>query len=322
MTRLVSPSPDAVSDALRSLSVRSTIFCLSELRAPWAFRVDGEAVAKFHVVLEGSAFLVRPSEEPLVLSAGDLVVLPRGAAHTLAHDHAGPAIALDRILAEHPLESGLRLRYGGDGAVTRILCGGLSLAEALPQSTLAVFPEVLRIERDRAVATAWLEPVLAALTAEAESGLPGASAVVAKLADVFLTQALRAWMVEAGNDGRAGAGLVGDQSIARAVRALDTRSSEAWSLDSLAKHVGLSRTALAVKFREAIGQSPMRYLTTVRLNRAAAYLAAGRLTVHEVAHRTGYQNEATLSKAFKREFGLAPGAYRDRATRLPEVEIA
>ena len=318
MTRLVSPAPDAVSEALRSLSVRSTIFCLSELRAPWAFRVDGEAVAKFHVVLEGSAFLVRTGEEPLALGTGDVVVLPRGVAHTLAHDHVSSAIALRQILDEHPLDGGMRLRYGGNGAVTRILCGGLSLAEALPRSTLAVFPEVLRLERRQSAPTALLEPVLA----EAESGLPGASAIVAKLVDVFLTQALRAWMLGAGNGGLAGAGLVGDQAIANAVRALDSRSSEAWSLDRLGKHVGLSRTALAVRFRQAIGQSPMRYLTTVRLNRAAAYLATGRLTVQEVARLTGYRNDASLSKAFKREYGLAPGAYRERAGRLPRVEIA
>jgi AraC-like DNA-binding protein len=322
MTRLVSPAPDAVSKALRSLSVRSTIFCLSELRAPWSFRVDGEAVAKFHAVLEGSAFLVRPDEEPLALSAGDLVVLPRGAEHTLAHDHASSAISLEQVLDEHPLDGGLRLRYGGNGAVTRILCGGLSLAEALPESTLEVFPEVLRLEHEPGASRAWLEPLLVALTSEAEDGVPGAGAVVAKLADVFLTQALRAWMVETGNGGLAGAVLVGDRSIARAVQALDTRPTEAWSLDSLARYVGLSRTALAVKFRRATGQSPMRYLTNVRLNRAAAYLTTGRLTVHEVARLTGYRNEATLSKAFKREYGLAPGAYRDSAGRPPAVEIA
>jgi AraC-like DNA-binding protein/mannose-6-phosphate isomerase-like protein (cupin superfamily) len=318
VTRLVSPAPDAVSEALRSLTVRSTIFCLSELRAPWAFRVDGEAVAKFHVVLEGAAFLVRAREEPLALGMGDVVVLPRGVAHTLAHDHVSSAIALGQILDEHPLDGGIRLRYGGNGAVTRVLCGGLSLAEALPRSTLAVFPEVLRLEQQQSAPTAWLELVLA----EAESGLPGSSAVVAKLVDVFLTQALRAWMLGAGNRGLVGAGLVADQAIANAVRVLDSRSSEAWSLDSLGKHVGLSRTALAVRFRQAIGQSPMRYLTTVRLNRAAAYLATGRLTVQEVARLTGYRNDASLSKAFKREYGLAPGAYREKARRLPRVEIA
>jgi len=84
MTRLLSPPPDAVSAVLRSLAVQSTIFCLSELRAPWAFRVDGETVPKFHLVLEGSAFLSRDGERPVALGAGDLVVLPRGASHILA----------------------------------------------------------------------------------------------------------------------------------------------------------------------------------------------------------------------------------------------
>jgi hypothetical protein len=94
MTRLVSPPPDAVSEALRSLSVRSTVFCVSELRAPWAFRVDGERVAKFHLVLEGSALLSGPANQPIALGRGDLAVLPRGAAHTVSDGGDSPAVPL------------------------------------------------------------------------------------------------------------------------------------------------------------------------------------------------------------------------------------
>jgi AraC-like DNA-binding protein len=321
MSRLVTPMPDSVSEALRSVSVRSTLYCVSELRAPWAFRIEGERVAKFHVVVEGSALLVRPSEAPLALRAGDVVVLPRGATHTLADGDASAAIPLGEILAAHPLEPGLLLRYGGNGARTRLICGGFALAEGVPEETLAVLPEVIVLERDRAGGTAWLEPVLAALNSEAEDGLPGTNAILARFADVFLAQVFRAWMIDAKNGDRGEPALITDRSIANAVFALNSRLSETWSLDRLARHVGLSRSALAVKFREAVGASPMRYLTRVRLDRAAAYLSSGRLTIHEIARLTGFENEATLSKAFKRQFGIAPGAYRRTANRSPEIEI-
>ena len=127
-------------------------------------------------------------------------------------------------------------------------------------------------------------------------------------------------MVDAGH-GVAGAGLVRDHTIAKAVQALNTSPAEAWSLERLASHVGLARTALAVRFRLATGRSPMRYLASVRLNQAAAHLAAGALTTQEIARLTGYQNDASLSKAFKREFGVAPGAYRAAARRLPAIEL-
>ena len=319
MTQLASPSPDSVSDVLSSLAVRTTIFCLSELRAPWAFRVDGEPVPKFHLVLAGSAFLSCAGAQPLALRAGDLVMLPRGDTHALANDRSSPSITLDQLIAEARHDGESRLRYGGTGAVTRLLCGAFSLAEG---STLDVFPDVVRVERDNAAAAAWLEPVLASLRAEADSGLPGASAILAKVADVLLAQALRAWLIEAEPRGRLGLGSIHDQPIARAVEALSSHPCESWSLDRLAKHVGLSRTALAVRFRDRVGVSPMRFLTKVRLTQAAGHLATGRLSIQEIAARTGYQNDATLSKAFKREFGHPPGVYRALARRPPDVEIA
>jgi AraC-like DNA-binding protein/mannose-6-phosphate isomerase-like protein (cupin superfamily) len=322
MTKLASPRPDAVSEVLRSLAVRSTIFCLSELRAPWAFRVDGEKVPKFHLVLEGSAFLSCGGEPPLALGAGDLVLLPRGARHTLANDRATPTMTLERLLAEARLDGGSQLRYGGSGALTRLLCGGFSLADGVPEPALAGFPEVIRVGRHNAAATSWLEHVLATLKSEADDGLPGADALVAKLADVFLAQALRAWLIEAEPDALVGLGSIHDRPIAEALEALSSRPAEPWSLDRLAKHVGLSRTALAVRFRDRVGMPPMRYLTKLRLSQAAAYLATGHLSIQEIAGLAGYQSDATLSKAFKREFGQAPGAYRDRARQPPVIEIA
>jgi transcriptional regulator GlxA family with amidase domain len=164
--------------------------------------------------------------------------------------------------------------------------------------------------------------VLATLRSEAGNGLPGADALVAKIADVLLAQALRAWLIEAEPGALVGLGSIHDRPIAKALEALSSRPAEPWSLDRLATHVGLSRTALAVRFRDRVGVPPMRYLTKLRLSQAAGHLATGHLSIQEIAGLAGYQNDATLSKAFKREFGQAPGAYRDRARQPPVIEIA
>ena len=320
MTQLVSPPSDSISELLRALSVRSTIFCISELNAPWAFRVEGGEAAKFHLVLEGSALLLHDGHAPVVLRRGSLVVLAHGAAHTLADDHASPAISLEQLLAEHPLQ-GSRLRYGGVGPTTRILCGGFKLAENVSDSTLALFPDVLRVDNHDDGAAPWLEPILATLDAEAKASRPGTSAIIGKLADVFLAQALRSWLLDVEDRSVVSANVLNDRSVAKALNALISAPAEPWSLDGLAKHVGLSRSALAIRFRDRVGEPPMRYLTKVRLRQAAAHLATGRLTIHEIAGLTGYHNDAALSKAFKREFGLAPGRYREEAHQPPRIEI-
>jgi AraC-like DNA-binding protein len=315
MTKLVSPAPDPVSEVLRSFAVRSAILCVSDLRAPWAFRVAGEPVAKFHLVVQGSALLWAGSEE-VALAEGDLAVLPRGSAHTLADARAVAAPALERLLAEHASSDGTRLRYGGDGARTRLVCGGFSLADGIPESTLARFPRVLRVSRDEELA-----PLLGSVRAETERGRPGADAVIAKLADVFLAQALRSWLLAGDKAGLTEPRLILDDSVAKALDILNRRASEQWSLARLAGEVGLSRSALATKFRERVGSSPMRYLSEVRLRTAARQLETGRLTLYEVARGAGYASDASFAKAFRRRFGSSPGRYRDRANERPQIEV-
>jgi AraC-like DNA-binding protein len=315
MRALAPPAPDPVSDALLALSVRSSVFCVSELRAPWAFRVGDAGGPTFHLVLEGSCQLTLDGRAPTGITAGELVVLPRGQAHTIGDTAGSPAVALERLLADHPLDEHARLRYGGTGPLTRLLCGGFALSDGPSASGLDLMPSVLRVGAATVAAAAWLEPLLAMLDAEAAAARPGGTAIVAKIADVFLAQALRTWLADAERRGLRPAGLLRDRTIGQAVDAIRSRPTEPWTIARLAAHVGLARTALVRRFRAAVGQTPMRYLTAVRLGLAASYLAGGGLSISEVARLTGYDDLAAFSKAFKRLFGQPPGAYR-RAARL------
>ena len=78
----------------------------------------------------------------------------------------------------------------------------------------------------------------------------------------------------------------------------------------MARSAGMSRTSFTTRFRAAVGEPPMAYLTELRLRRAAGYLSATTKSVREIAHLTGYGNEASFSKAFSRRFGRPPGDYR------------
>jgi AraC-like DNA-binding protein len=320
MSVVASPGPDTVSDALRSLNVRSSVFCVSDMRAPWAFAVDGADVATFHLVATGSAWLRLDGRAPLPLAAGHLVILPRGQSHTVADDPATSAVALDEILSRHP-PGAARIQHGGSGARTRLLCGGFVIGGVTPGALLAVVPDVVRLDAADVAVAPWLEPLLTMLNAEADGGHLGSSAVVTKIADVFLTQALRAWLVAADRAGLLVTGEVRDQPIAAAVRAIQSRPAEPWTLGALAAEVGLARTALTTRFRALVGETPMRYLTRVRLGRAAGHLSTTQLTVEQVAWRVGYADAPAFSRAFKREFGLAPGAYRRAALGAPRIRV-
>ena len=321
MTRLLTaPTRDSIDGLLADLRVNSSVYCLSELRAPWGFRVEGRDVAKFHLVLEGRCWLRIDGADPVGLREGNLVMLPRGEGHSVSDDLDSPVRSLDRILADHPLDSDARLFYGERGGRTRLLCGGFVLADAVPGALLALLPTVIRIDTARSPVAAWLEPTFALLRHEAEHSTPGSQAIFAKLADVFLAQAVRDFLVGAQRAGLL-PGPPGDTAVGRAIDLIRSAPARRWTLAQLAHEVGTSRTAFVSRFRAATGDSPMRYAATVRLGLAAGYLGTTSLSVDAIARRVGYDSDASLSKAFKRQFGVSPGAYRHHRGELATTEL-
>jgi transcriptional regulator GlxA family with amidase domain len=143
----------------------------------------------------------------------------------------------------------------------------------------------------------------------------------AKIAEVFIAEALRSWLIDAERAGLLVEARLADEPVAHALDAIRQHFDERWTLDSLGSHVGLSRTALAIRFKRQVGDSPMHYLTRVRLSQAAGFLATTRLSHHEIAHLTGYATEAALAKAFKRERGETLGTHRAMARGTPEVAV-
>jgi AraC-like DNA-binding protein len=309
--RLLNDAPgDAVSELLATLKVRSSVYCLSDLGAPWGFTVDGADTAKFHLVLEGACWLQAGSLGPVRLGTGELAILPRGERHTMSDELGSPVTGLDQLIADHPLDADARLRCGGDGAHTRLLCGGFALSDPMPTPLLELLPLVLIMDPGSASISSWIDPVFALVRDEASRSAPGAQVIFAKLADVFLAQALRTYLTGSGQAGLLRPQSKRDPQIEKAAALIREQPTRPWTLQALAREVGISRTLFTTRFRAALGESPMRYLAKVRLGQAAGYLRTADLSIDTIAIRTGYGNNASLSKAFKRELGISPGAYR------------
>jgi hypothetical protein len=199
--KLLNDAPtDAVTELLAALRVDSSVYCLSDLGAPWGFVVDGADTAKFHLVLEGACWLQAEGLDPVRLGAGELAILPRGERHAMSDELDSPVTGLDQLIADHPLDAEARLRSGGDGAHTRLLCGGFALSDRMP-APLELLPPIVTMDPGSATVSAWIEPVFALVRQEASRAAPGAQVIFAKLADVFLAQALRAYLDGAGRTG-------------------------------------------------------------------------------------------------------------------------
>jgi AraC-like DNA-binding protein len=318
MDRLNRQAEDSLSKLLRVVNVHSSVYCMSDFQSPWGFHVDGSAVAKFHLTLDGRGVLALDTGERVNLEPGELVMLPFGTGHTVRDRfRVSEEPSLDWILTEHPPNLG-RLRYGGRGRRTRLLCGGFALSDALPARLLSMLPSILKLDA-ASVGVNGVAGLLEVVRGEADDAQPGATAVFAKVADVFLTQALRTYLLNAERAGMVQVGPLQHPAIGRAIELMRNHLDEPWTIARLAREVGLSRTLFTARFHALVGQAPMRFLTRLRLSQAAGHLTTSNETVYAIARRAGYETEASFSKAFKREFGMAPGSYRRRSVERPVV---
>jgi AraC-like DNA-binding protein len=302
------PAEDVVSHVLRSLQVRSTVFCRSELRAPWGFGVASRDLAAFHLVVSGAAWLdVDGLEGSRRLRAGDLVILPLGHAHAMRDGPTSGLVALDDLLVGWDGDE--LLEHGGDGPATELLCGGFDVAGRGESPLLGFLPRIVLVPGRARRSPAWLEGTLGLIRSEFRTFHPGAEAVVSRLADVLLTQALRTVLAEA-DASSAPVVALRDAQIARAVSLVRGHPEHRWTDSELAGRVAMSRSAFSARFRELVGEPPMRFVTRYRLARAAELLRTTETSTLEIARRSGYQSAVSLTKAFTRHFGVSPGRYR------------
>lgn len=313
MKLLNSAPSDTVTELLSRVRVSSSIYCLSELGAPWGFEVDGTDFAKFHLVIDGACWLRPKGLDPVRLSARELVILPRGERHAISDEPGSPVVGLDELIAEHPLDAHARMRVNGHGATTTLLCGGFALTDPVPAQIMTMLPPLLKIGPSASGGSSWIDPVFELIRNEAAQAAPGSQAVFTRLADVLLVQAIRAHIADVVRCGGAEQGQPPDPRIEQAAALIRDQLARPWTLQALAREVGMSRTSFTTNFRAATGESPMRHLARVRLTRAAGYLLADDLSIDAIAKRTGYASNASLSKAFRREYGSSPGAYRASA---------
>jgi len=263
---------DPLSEVLLPVRVRSSLYCRSEFSAPWGFAVEARPSATFHLVLEGAGWLeVADGTEPQRLEAGDLVLLPRGHAHQLRDRLNSTAPLLTDLLAQNPPSNGL-LRHGGGGPRTQVLCGRYSLESPGPVPLLAALPSVIHVRAAAPESQDWLPTTIDLLRREVQSEAPGADAVITRLSEVLITQALRQCLVRLEGWPVDSVGGLKDQQIAAALRLIREQPGRDWTVTDLAAAVAMSRSAFASRFHHLIGRSPMRFLADYRLQRAAQYL--------------------------------------------------
>jgi AraC-like DNA-binding protein len=302
---------DVVAEVLRGVRLRGTIFCRSVLRAPWGFSVRSRQAAAFHFVAGGTCQLeVEGVEGAIRLAPRDLVILTNGSAHTVRDAPGSPARWLDELLAEQPPKPNGDFEHGGDGASTTLICGGFFLESPRTNPLLASLPPALHIAAEQGRAIPWLTATLDWIEAEVDARSPGSETVTSRLCEILFIEAMRAHYARSGGAESSWLRALTDPEIGAALALIHRRPDCRWTVTSLAKQLGMSRSSLSAKFDRLVGEPPLRYLTRCRLNKAAELLRTTNAKVAQIAQLAGYESEAAFCKAFKRLFNVGPGEFR------------
>jgi AraC-like DNA-binding protein len=306
-TASVSLDTDVLASVLRELRFESAAYRWLELAAPFRIAFDQPGLRGVHLIAEGSCELALTDGPLLRLGTGDLVILPHGDAHELRS--AEPGGRLESGVAVAMRTSGTRLRAGGGGARTVVVCGAFVVRE-LHHPALLGLPHLIHVPGAAGRPPAWLAPYVEALATEAFEGEMGSDLIMARLSDALLVRALRHHSESVGRSWLSG---LRDPCVAAALSAMHQDPARSWTLASLAAATGLSRAAFAARFTEQVGRPAMHYLLSVRMQRARTMLRDQQATVAAVAARVGYGSDVAFAAAFKREVGVTPGAYRRSA---------
>jgi len=297
---------DLLADLIQGSGVRRRLLDLHPLAPGRALRFPCERSIGLHWVLRGPVHLHAPGlDQPLQLASGDLALMARGCDHVLSVEPALQGLSIEPIV---PARAAGPVADSGSAVVS----GAYQFWNAPVHPFFGEMPgwSVLR-----AGSLPRLGPIALAtglMEQEMQRSDPGRRIIVHGLLDVVFAYALREVASRCADQGAGWSLAARDPQVRRALALLHSDCAYPWTLEALAQQAGLSRTALAERFRDVMGDTPLNHLRTLRMQRAMQLLADTDQRLEAVATAVGYQDAFSFSKVFKRTLGVSPKEFRQR----------
>jgi AraC-like DNA-binding protein len=330
-------NPDPLSDVLRSVRLRGSVFYYVSFRDEWAAETPespdlaaalmpgAEHVIAYHMVAKGNGWAAVEGQAPVRLSQGDIVLFPRGDAHVISSAPGMRALP-DRsdwryTTRNDPKPIAVAYHRGvlrpdaampAYDATAVVICGFIGCDLRPFNPLIGAMPRLLHQAADGLVP--WLSPVLDQAVSESQRGRAGSAAVLERVSEMVFVDAARRYLESLPEPTSGWLGALRDRHVGKAIGLMHAQPAHPWTVDELGRQVGLARSALHQRFIDLVGQPPMQYLANWRMQRGAALLREGNATVATIALEVGYESEAAFARSFKRLVGQPPAAWR-RAQR-------
>lgn len=300
---------------LRQLRMSGVFYSNTAARGDWGMKmpVDPQCLS-FHVVTEGSCWLVSEGAPKMQLCEGDVALVQLGREHMLsATPTRSVASRVDLLPQKYLSDNYSIVKVGDEGPSTRLLCGMVSFDAPVVSAILGALPPVvtargLNVESDSSVMK-----LVELLAEELSEDRLGSEAVAVRLADIIVAQIIRVWFyAESAFEPGLLAGLA-DPCIAKVLQALHDEPAKPWTIVEMAKTCAMSRTAFMDRFRRVVGVGPATYLKNWRMELAKTRLLETEEPISVVGSSLSYSSESAFSRAFARHVGTSPSAFRQAA---------
>ena len=318
---------DALSDVLKTVRLTGATFFDVVARSPWvAEQPSPETILpkvlhgaghliSYHVVTQGRCYANIVGEESIAVEAGEVIVFTRGDPHVMSSSpgmraEPNPASMYDEGAANQPFFANI----GDDGPIAaKIVCGFLACDSSPFNPLLDNLPPVIKVAAGEGADTRWLSQFIHVATTESADKRAGGESVLARLSELMFIEVVRRHLECLPLEQVGWLAGLRDPFVGKALSLMHARPTHCWTIDDLAREVGLSRSVLAERFAQLVGIPPMHYLAKWRMQIASGLLTSGSANIATVAAQTGYGSEAAFSRAFKRMVGVSPSAHRNRA---------
>jgi len=303
---------DVLSELLKIIRLKGSVYFNACFCSPWGMAVGEDSKASFHIIVNGNAWLKSGSfNSPIELKTGDIVVFPRGSAHTISEQPNSKCINASEVVEAYQNNKPL---FEGAQDEFNIICGFFKFDRSLSHPFLDNLPEFIHIDAESRKSFYWLNNIIDQIIEETREKAPASDLLVDKFAEVLFIQVIRAYALRNNREMKYISSLL-DLKLSKAIGLMHETPSKDWTVESLAKSVGLSRSAFYSRFNEGVGVPPMKYLTQWRMMHAKVQLEESSMSTTAISEEVGYQSESAFQKAFKRFFNFTPASVRKKAKK-------
>jgi AraC-like DNA-binding protein len=311
---------DPLSDVLRAVRLNNPFFCLVKAAAPWSVATvaartlvphmlpEMQHFISYHILLSGSCWGGLDETSQVRMQPGDVIMFPHGDAHVMSSAEG----LLPDCKPAWPKRYPETLFIGQTGAHdTAVVSGFLGCDESPFNPLLTSLPRCMHVS---GIATGWLSQFPRQAVNESRTGRAGSETMLTRMAELMFIEVVRHHVAQLPSEQTGWLSGLGDPVVGSALSQLHGCPAYPWTLAELARAIASSRTVLVERFSQLLGVSPMTYLTRWRLQLASEQLTQTTTKIAAIGARVGYGSEAAFSRAFKRDTGLSPSAWR-RARR-------